>query len=269
MSWTRIGAIARKDVAELRHRPGTLVPPILLMVAAILPAFVVTIFGPAWSGERLDDGELASAARVAAARLPALAALTGLAQVQAFLFQQFLLLWLTVPVAGSMTLAAQSVIGEKQARTLEPLLVTPLKTPELLVAKALTPLMVSAALHLLGLALYIAGIVWLAEPGVAGAFVNPSSLLLLFAVAPLVTLLSLLLAVILSSRVNDPRSAQQLGALIILPITGLFVAQLFRGILVGAGALIVAIAVLVLLNAIALAVGVRVFDRERILLAWK
>ena len=34
-----------------------------------------------------------------------------------------------------MSVAAHSVIGEKQARTLEPLLATPLKTSELLAAK--------------------------------------------------------------------------------------------------------------------------------------
>lgn len=269
MSWMRVGAIVRKDVAELLQRPGTLGPPLLLMLLAILPAFFVAIFGPNWSGERLDDGELADAARAAATRLPALAALTGLAQVQALIFQQFLLLWLTVPVAGSMTLAAQAVIGEKQARTLEPMLATPLKTLELLVAKALTPLLVSAALHLIGMTLYVVGIVAFAEPGVAGAFLNPSSLLILFGIAPLVTLLSLQVAVILSSRVNDPRSAQQLGALIVLPITGLFVAQLIRGFLIGPVLLTGAIALLIVLNAIVLAVGIRVFDRERILLAWK
>jgi ABC-2 type transport system permease protein len=269
MSWTRIGAIVRKDATELLHRPGTLVPPLLLLVTATLPAFFVAVFVPAWTGERLDDGELAAAARAAATRLPALAALPAVAQVQVMLFQQFLLLWLTAPVAGTMALAAQSVIGEKQARTLEPLLATPLKTSELLVAKALTPLALSMALHLLGVGLYVAGIAALAEPGVAGAFVNPSSLLILFGIAPLVTLLSLQLAVILSSRVNDPRSAQQLGALIVLPMTGLFVAQLIRGFLVGDGVLLAVIAALAALNAIALVVGVRVFDRERILLAWK
>ena len=40
------------------------------------------------------------------------------------------------------------------------------------------------------------------------------------------TLVALLLAVIVSSRVNDPRSAQQLGALVVMPVTAVFIAQL-------------------------------------------
>ena len=48
------------------------------------------------------------------------------ARVQLFLFQQFLLVFLLMPITGAMSLASHAVIGEKQARTLEPLLATPL-----------------------------------------------------------------------------------------------------------------------------------------------
>jgi ABC-2 type transport system permease protein len=265
MNAGRILAIVRKDIAELAQHPGALVPPLLLMIASIVPGFIVTIIVPAWSGEQLDGGELTAAAR----RLPWLAALSGLAQVQAMLFQQFLLLSVTVPIAGSMALAAQSVIGEKQMRTLEPLLATPLRSSELLAAKALTPLLVAGALHVLGLLLYAGGIATLAQPGVLGAIVNTPTVLLLIGAAPLLTLLALQLAVIVSSRVNDARSAQQLAGLVVLPVTALFVAQLVRGFVIGTGPLLVTIAVVAVLNALALFVGVRVFDRERILLNWK
>ena len=47
------------------------------------------------------------------------------------------MLLVLTPVAGAMSVAAYSVIGEKQARTLEPLLATPITTFELLAAKVL------------------------------------------------------------------------------------------------------------------------------------
>lgn len=265
MSAARILAIVRKDLAELWQHPGALIPPLMLMLASILPAFALTVFVPMWTGERLDGGELTEAAQ----RFPWLAALTGAAQVQALLFQQFLLLAVTVPVAGSMALAAQTVIVEKQLRTLEPLLATPLTSHELLLAKAITPLLVAAVLHVLSLLLYAGGIAALAEPGVLRALANLPALLLLLAAAPLLTLLSLQLAVIVSSRVNDARSAQQLSGLVVLPLTGLFVVQLIRGTVIGTGLLLTLIGVLIVLNIVALIVGVRVFDRERILLNWK
>jgi hypothetical protein len=69
--------------------------------------------------------------------------------------------------------------------------------------------------------------------------------------------------------VNDARSAQQIGALIILPIAALLVAQLF-GTLQLTLPVIAAIAVaLAALNAGLLWVGTVIFDRESILTRWR
>ena len=71
------------------------------------------------------------------------------------------------------------------------------------------------------------------------------------------------------SRVNDARSAQQIGALVILPISGLLVAQI-TGNVVMTPSVIGAIAVVLLaLNAVLLRVGIALFDRESILTRWK
>src|SRR5688572_28858905 len=123
-----------------------------------------------------------------------------------------------VPTVGSMALAAYADVGEKIARTLEPLLATPLSTAELLAAKTLTPFAFSMVLMLATLVVYVAFIGLLAEPEVWTTFVGPRTLLLFLMLGPLLTLFALLLAVIISSRVNDPRSAQQVGALVLLPI---------------------------------------------------
>ena len=66
------------------------------------------------------------------------------ARVQLFLFQQFLMLFLLTPITGAMALAAHAIVGEKQARTLEPLLATPMTTFELLTAKVVGALAADA-----------------------------------------------------------------------------------------------------------------------------
>ena len=75
----------------------------------------------------------------------------------------------------------------------------------------------------------------LAEPGVWRAMLTARSLGLVFIVGPLAALLGLQLAVCASSRVNDPRSAQQLGALVlIIPVGVLQVAQFVGGVVLTA-----------------------------------
>jgi ABC-2 type transport system permease protein len=76
-------------------------------------------------------------------------------------------------------------------------------------------------------------------------------------------------AVIVSSRVNDPRTAQQFGVLIILPLTGLLVAQFTGAVWLSAQTLALAGVALFGLWAVLAAVSVALFDREAILTKWR
>src|SRR5207237_9007834 len=94
------------------------------------------------------------------------------ALVQLFLFQQFLLVFLLMPITGAMSLAAHAIVGEKQARTLEPLLATPLTTFELLVAKVLGALVPTLAISAGAIGLYFAWIALTAHRGAIGAMLT-------------------------------------------------------------------------------------------------
>ena len=86
---------------------------------------------------------------------------------------------------------------------------------------------------------------------------------------PLAALAALQLAVAVSSRANDARSAQQIGALVIFPIAALLVLQL-------TGSFQLTVPVIAFM-ALALAgvnvglglLGIALFDRESILTRWK
>ena len=266
----RITAVMIKDAAELLTNPSTLLPAVWMAIAAVLPGFLVAILAPIIAGESLAESqEFAEGTSLAVEMVPELASLDGTALIQAFLFHQFGLLLLMVPVVGSMAIAAHAVIGEKLARTLEPLLATPITTAELLIAKSLTPLAFGLGLMWATLAVDIALISVVAEPGVWKAMLGPRTLVMFFVVGPLLTVTALLLAVIISSRVNDPRSAQQLGALVVMPVTAVFIGQLVGQFLIGLPAILMTGLILVLINLVLGMVGVRLFDRERILMRWK
>jgi ABC-2 type transport system permease protein len=174
-----------------------------------------------------------------------------------------------IPVTASMSLAAYSVVGEKQARSLEPLLVTPITTFELLGAKVLGAFVPSIALTAGFFVLYVAAAFLFARPGVALALLAPRPLAIVFVLGPLAALAALQLAVCVSSRVNDARTAQQIGVLVILPVAGLLIGQLFGSLqLTGPLILMIAAASLVV-NAGLMWIGIILFDRETILTRWK
>ena len=265
----RTVALLRKELADLRQNPSVFMPAVLTGAISLLLPFFVAILVPYMTGERLSDSSDFEVALEMYREQPSTAALDPEGAVQAWIFQQFLILLVLTPVAGSMAVAAYSVIGEKQARTLEPLLATPLTTEELLAAKVLGALVPALALTLLCLGLYVLGVVVFARPGVYRVLLAPRSLGVALLLGPLAALAALQLAVCVSSRVNDARSAQQIGALIILPISALLVAQLLGGIrLTGSTILLIALA-LAVLNAVLMRVAVALFDRESILTRWK
>lgn len=265
----RIAALLGKEIADLRENPSVFVPAIITALMSLSLPFFVAVVIPAATGERLSDSSDFRVALEVYQSQPAMRSLDPEAAIQAWIFQQFLILLLLTPVAGSMSVAAYSVIGEKQARTLEPLLATPIRTIELLAAKVLGSLIPALALTVACFGLYVAAAVAFARPGAWRGLMTGQSLAVVFVLGPLAALAALQMAVCVSSRVNDARSAQQIGALIILPIAGLLVAQVTGAVTLSMTILLLIAGALVVLNAGLLALGIGVFDRESILVRWK
>lgn len=266
---TRLVALLRKELADLRQNPALFLPAALTGFFSILLPFFVAIIVPHFAGERLaDSGDFEIAVEMYRDQ-PSFRGLDPEGAIQAWIFQQFLVLLVLTPVAGSMSVAAYSVIGEKQARTLEPLLATPLTTFELLAAKVLGSLLPALGLTVVCFGLYLTGVALFAQPGVYLALLTARALAIVFALGPLAALAALQLAVCVSSRVNDARSAQQIGALVILPIAALLVLQLTGSFLLTIPVIASIAVALVGVNAILMLVGIALFDRESILTRWK
>ena len=270
MNTARIAALARKDLLELLRNPGALFPNILMAAVCILVPLGIGIVMPMMTGETLaEDDDFRRVLRAMAPMLPGLESMRPEAAVQAFFFQQFLTLFLMIPVAGAMAFAAHAVIGEKHGRTLEPLLATPLTTAELLMAKLASALLPSLILEFVALAVYWTAIVVFSEPGVAAIVISLRTALIVALLGPLCAAVALMLALIVSARVNDPRSAQQIGVIVILPITALLAAQLTGLFWLSITWILIASAALGMLFAVLTAVGVALFEREAILTRWK
>ncbi len=266
MTAGRVRALLLKELLDVSRNLAALLPVGIVAVATIALPLTIAVIIPAMTGHRLGgDRDLATVSLAAGAHVE----LTADARVQFFLFQQFLMVFLLMPITGAMALAAHAVIGEKQARTLEPLLATPITTAELLVAKALGALTPTLAISVVALFVYFGAIALFAEPGVMRTMIAPRTLLLVGFVGPAAALVALQVAIVVSSRVNDARTAQQFGVLIIIPLTAVLIAQ-FTGTLwlsatamalIGLG--LVGVWILLTLLSVAL------FERETILTRWR
>lgn len=255
-------AIISKEWAEtIRNR-------LLLATISALPVvFLLLPLGVLYgiSTSPVDPNEVRSYVE----KMPALAALSPREVLQVVLVNQFLFYFLLMPSIIPMTIAAYSIIGEKQSRSLEPLLATPVSTGELLFGKAIAAVIPAVILTWLSYFLFAIGSQFIASAGVMAQILNSMWLLVILVIAPLIGVLSVFLGVIISSRVNDTRVAQQLGGLLALPVVAISVAQTAGFVLVNPQSFAVGALALLALDAVVFYLGVRLFQRDRILTEWK
>lgn len=196
--------------------------------------------------------------------------LSATACSQYLIISQFLILFLMLPMIIPVTIAAYSIVGEKTTRTLEPVLATPITTVELLSGKALAGVLPALAATWLAYGLFIGGTVFLAAtPEIIGMVAEPMWLLAIFVLGPLLSLAGVCMAIMVSSRVNDPRVAEQLSSLVIIPLLALFMGQSFGLFQVNINVIAWMILGMAVLDAVLIYFATQLFQRETILTRWK
>jgi ABC-2 type transport system permease protein len=190
--------------------------------------------------------------------------------MQYFIVTQFMLLFMMVPMIVPITFASYSIVGEKSTRTLEPLLATPISTFELLIGKALAATIPAVIATWLSFLLYAIGTMVMAvSPAVTVKLFNGLWLTAIFVVGPLLAVAGVSIAVMISSRVNDPRVADQISAVFVLPIIGLFIGQSTGLIFINEQIILWMAIGLFVLDVALFAFAIQLFQRETILTRWK
>ena len=196
--------------------------------------------------------------------------LTGAGCMQYYIVSQFMLLFMLVPMIVPITFASYSIVGEKSTRTLEPLLATPIRTIELLTGKALAAVLPAVLTTYLAFLVYAVGAYLMAvDPAVISKFFDPLWLTAVVVVGPLLGVLGVSLAVMISSRASDPRVAEQVSGLFVLPLIGLFIAQSLGLVFINAQIILWMVVILLVLDSALLFFATRLFQRETILTRWK
>lgn len=265
----RVAILIEKEWLELRRRRVILASVIVLPLALLATTFVFTFLLPGLIGDSFYEDPSLDRALAKLALDPELAVIGPGGLFEVLLLRQFLILLLIVPVGIGISIATYSVVGEKVTRSLEPLLATPITTAELLWGKTLAAAIPAVAVTWATFAVFAAGVALWGQPGVFSLVMNGPACLVVALIAPLVAILGLSLGILVSSRVNDPRTAQQVSVIVILPLVALSVSQLKGLLSLTAPVVLLAVAVLALADLLVVRVGVVFFERERILTRWK
>jgi ABC-type Na+ efflux pump permease subunit len=174
-------------------------------------------------------------------------------------FETFLLLPMIIP----LTIAADSIAGERERKTMEALIAAPVRSIEILVGKLLTTMIPSIVIT------WLSGIVFMVIADLSlyreiGRLLFPNFLssLLLFGLSPFISLIITQTMIIISTKASGTREAQQIGSLVVIPLFLFLVGESALGILSKPLWTILVALILPILTIILLLFNIRFFDRN-------
>lgn len=141
-----------------------------------------------------------------------------------FMFPSYFLI---IPIMCSGVIGASSFVGEKEHKTLESLLYTPISMEQLLRAKILGVLIPSYVITLISFLVFgvicnIGGFMYF------GGIIFPDIawLIIIFWISPAINLLSLIFTVMVSAKSETFQEAQQVSGLLVLPVILVLIGQM-------------------------------------------
>lgn len=248
MNFQLVKELMIKDLQETRKNGyvflSILFLPILLSVMGVIFSAVIVLTLDAGSAQELPGG-------------------------MSYLPNLFSGILVMIPGIITTLIGSTSIVMEKNNRSLEPLLGTPITDSELFLGKSLAPFLPAMGATYLSYAVFIGGNIAITYPTL-GYFLVPNAVTyvdMLF-LSPIVGLLGTFASLFISSKVKDVRAAQQVSSMVVLPVLLIVMVPTFTAsqnilILLLFGA-VLAVAVISLSF-----LSVKIFHREAILISWK
>lgn len=261
-----IATLVKKDLLEFKSNKQIWIPVILLplLVSIGLPttvAFIPSALNVSGVIPEIPTGLLRTLPEELRLTLETLEKREQLAFL--FIAYYFAPTFLVIPLAIPAVLCADSFAGEKERKTIEAILATPIRDSELLVGKTLLPLAASLSSSYFAFIIYS----YLTNLLIFHRFVFPtySWILIMGLLVPALTFFSVGTMIIISARSKGFREAQQIGGMIVLPVFVLLVTQLLGIMSMTNLSLIATSIILTALDVLLLKFGSRAYTRDHLM----
>jgi len=241
-------ALIYKDINEIINSKRVILPmtivPIILIVIMPLALFI----GASFIG---NDSSMITKMAPLIKKLPSEYAAYSPAQLLIKVMIKFMFpsYFLIIPIMCSGVIGASSFVGEKEHKTIESLLYTPISMEQLLRAKILGVFLPSYVVTLISFVVFgvicnIGGFMYF------GGFIFPDIewLIIIFWVSPAINLLSLIFTVMVSAKSETFQEAQQVSGILVLPVILVLVGQMTGLLLLSNLSMFIAGGVILLLD---------------------
>jgi ABC-type Na+ efflux pump permease subunit len=255
----RILAIIRKDIKEIFVNRQVWMP--MLVVPTVLTIILPAIL---FYGAEYNMSDM----KMILQYMPNFAFIKTEAQKYIFAIINYLFppLFLIIPIMTSSVIGASSFVGEKERKTLETILYTPITISELLLAKILAifiPSFVITIISFLTFGISVDIGAW--SYFQTWIFPNAKWLVIVFWLCPAVSFFGIGAMVLISAKAKTTQGAHQMSGLVVMPFVVLLLSQVTGVIMLEIPAILLIGLALYTVDGILLKLSAKMFTTEKLL----
>lgn len=177
--------------------------------------------------------------------------------------------YITLAYILPTNLASYSIVGEKIEQSLEPLLATPTTDSELLFGKVIASFLPCISVLYISFIIFMVLSDTITYTTIGYPYFPNWSIAIILLAMPLSTILSIQMNVIISSRVNDVRTANQLSTLLFIPFIGVYFLLVSNVVSLNIINLLEIFSILFIADVVLFYINKIIFQRDKILTTWK
>lgn len=270
MNMQKAWLVFKKDWLEIKRNWQVLIPIIIVPIIFSVAFPIILMFISNAPTQNIGSNDI-SASLIPSLPTEIQAQLAQFTEAQIMIY--FLVLYffapffLIIPIMASSVIGSDSFAGERERKTIEALLATPISDSELLLGKILVSFIPAMIITFVSFGVYATMVDAITYGMFNGMLLLPNVnfLIMIFGVAPTLALCSIGLTVIISAKVKGFKEAQQISVVLLLPVLGLVFAQISGVLILGPVVLAALIGILAIVDIAIFYVGVKIFQREEIL----
>jgi ABC-type Na+ efflux pump permease subunit len=219
-------ALINKDINEITSSKRVIMPMTIVPIVLVVIIPLAILIGASFTGK---DSSMLTKLGPLIEKLPSEYTAYNPAQllIKVMLDFMFPSYFLIIPIMCSGVIGASSFVGEKEHKTMESLLYTPISMEQLLRAKILGVFVPSYIVTLVSFIIFgilenIGGFMYF------GGLIFPDIkwLIIILWISPAINLLSLIFTVMVSAKSDTFQEAQQVSGILVIPVLLVLVGQM-------------------------------------------
>jgi len=267
MNWRRIWSLVKKDLIEFTKSKYVLsaiigIPLIFAVLIPITALLPIAKMNPVeFEG---DDTFPSFINNLFASSVDDWASLNMQAQTLIMMAYLMFVMVLMLPIIIPAVTASETIVGEKERKTMEAILASPITETEIVFAKIISSLIPSFFASFIAATGFMIISDILIYPFI-GQILFPDFLSFIFVLVfgPLISIISVELMIMISTKVKSVRDSYQIGSLVVLPLIFLIVTGMLSFFFNSIATLIGGIAVMAVIIVILFKLATNIFNREK------